>query len=344
MKKTIMLILACLMAMLVLAGCSAKNSADKPVLSEQLPETPAPEAEVTEAEDAAPSAESAEPEAVPDDGQNPVMNFIGQYQCDRAHALVEAVGEDGARITIDWGSSAWETARWEITGTFDVDTLTIEYTDCVKSILTTSEDGESESVEVVFEDGTGTIVFGENGTFSWHDDQSEYGEDMLFEWLSIETLQDGESAEMANPWRDISENEAKEICPDSFGAPEGAENISWSVLDSAADPSGVPGALVQLAFELYGNTFTAREQVTGDPEADISGMYYDWNVQDEFSMENWNGKDLTGTCFRYIGEGEYADLCIWFDAESGITYSLGVTAGDLDGFDLQAVAEAMGVS
>ena len=42
------------------------------------------------------------------DWQNPVMNFIGEYQCDRAHALVECFGNDEAWITIEWGSSAWE--------------------------------------------------------------------------------------------------------------------------------------------------------------------------------------------------------------------------------------------
>ena len=117
------------------------------------------------------------------DGQNPVMNFIGDYQCDRARAHVECIGDDGAQITIEWGGSAWELARWEIVGALDLDTLTVDYSGCTKSILVYGDDGELKSEDVEYEDGTGTIVFHDDGTFTWHDDKSEYGEDMLFEWV-----------------------------------------------------------------------------------------------------------------------------------------------------------------
>ena len=119
------------------------------------------------------------------DGQNPVMNFIGDYQCDRAHALVECVDKDSALITIDWGGSAWELARWVIVGPLDLDTLTIEYSGCTKSILTYNDEGELVSEEVEYDDGTGTIIFNDDGTFTWHEDQSEYGQDMLFEWVPV---------------------------------------------------------------------------------------------------------------------------------------------------------------
>ena len=122
--------------------------------------------------------------------QNPVMNFIGQYRCDRARALVECFGYDEAWITIEWGSSAWELARWIIVGRLDTDTLTISYSGCSKSIVTYDESGELESEEMEYEDGTGTIVFGDGGTFTWHEDQSDYGVDMVFEWVPVEA--DGE--------------------------------------------------------------------------------------------------------------------------------------------------------
>lgn len=120
-------------------------------------------------------------EAGESDGQNPVMNFIGEYQCDRAHAVVEAEGNDNAKITIEWGDSAWSLARWVITGKFDSDTLTVNYTDCVKSIIVYNDNGELESDTTEYENGTGSITFGNNGTFTWRDDQSDYGE-LVFEW------------------------------------------------------------------------------------------------------------------------------------------------------------------
>ncbi len=135
------------------------------------------------------------------DWQNPVMNFVGEYACDRAHALVECFGRDEAQITITWGGSAWETAQWDIVGRLDLETLTISYSGCTKSILTYADGGELVSQEVEYEDGTGTISFHDDGTFTWHEDQSVYGMDMLFEWLPVvpaeaETMrQDGERFE-----------------------------------------------------------------------------------------------------------------------------------------------------
>ena len=121
----------------------------------------------------------AEPE---EEGQNPVMNFIGEYQCDRAHAVVECEGTDSARIKIHWGGSAWDAAEWVIVGKLDLDTLTISYTGASKTSVTYDWDDEIESEEKVYEDGTGTIVFHDDGTFTWHEDQSEYGKDLVFKW------------------------------------------------------------------------------------------------------------------------------------------------------------------
>ena len=117
------------------------------------------------------------------DWQNPVMNFVGEYQCDRAHAQVECFGYDEAWITIEWGSSAWELTRWIIVGRLDTDTLTITYEGSSKANLVYDEQGEVKSEEHVYDDGTGTVVFHDDGTFTWHEDLSESGDDMIFEWI-----------------------------------------------------------------------------------------------------------------------------------------------------------------
>ena len=143
---------------------------------------------------------------------------------------------------------------------------------------------------------------------------------------------------MPNPWREIGEDEAAELCPQSFALPEGAENVAWTVMESAADASGVPGPLVQANFDLNGNSFTAREQITGDEAAWQDGMYYEWTYTDEGNLTTWG---LPCSTCRFVGENEYADLCEWFDPASGVSYSLSVVAEDLDGFDILAVAEAM---
>ena len=94
----------------------------------------------------------------------------------------------------------------------------------------------------------------------------------------------------------------------------------WSILDSAADNSGVPGPLVQMSFDLDGNHYTAREQITGETQAEIAGMYYDWTVQNDIVLSNWG--NAAGKYCRYIGENEYADLCTWHDIDTSGKQSL----------------------
>ena len=121
--------------------------------------------------------------------QNPVMNFVGNYQSGRAHALVECSGYEDAWITIEWGGSAWELARWYIFGRLDTETLTVAYSGVTKSIVTYDDSGEIVSQEPEYENGTGTITFNNDGTFTWHEDQSAYGTDMVFEWVPVEKVQ-----------------------------------------------------------------------------------------------------------------------------------------------------------
>ena len=133
--------------------------------------------------------------------QDPVMNYVGEYQCDRAHAVVESLGNEDVLITIEWGNSAWELARWDIFGRLDTETMTIEYSGVTKSLVTHDDNGEIVSQEPEYEDGTGTITFNDDGTFTWHEDQSEYGTDMVFEWTPADPSegaagrQDGERFE-----------------------------------------------------------------------------------------------------------------------------------------------------
>ena len=72
-----------------------------------------------------------------------------------------------------------------ITGSFDPDTMTVAYTDCVKSVVVYGDDGEIVSDVVEYDNGTGSIVFGDDGTFVWRDDQSDYDE-VAFEWLPVQ--------------------------------------------------------------------------------------------------------------------------------------------------------------
>ena len=162
---------------------------------------------------------------------------------------------------------------------------------------------------------------------------------------AAETAQEAESQPqemvgMANPWHDITEEEAIETVPNLFKVPEGAANVKWSKCDSGSDAS-VPGELVQATFDLDSLSYTARAQVTGDDYSDISGLYYEWTVNDEVTLANWADGNMKGNCYRFLSDDETVDLITWYDVEVGISYSLSTSAKDLDGFDIQAIAEQM---
>lgn len=144
---------------------------------------------------------------------------------------------------------------------------------------------------------------------------------------------------VANPWHECTEEEAYVDAPNGFSAPEGATNVKWSMMED--DPSEYAlGPMVQMTFDFDGSSFTAREQATtGEEVTDISGMHYDWVLTDNVTLANWAGGQMPAKTYLYLGDDEQAQLCTWFDIETGYSYSVGVTAKDLDGFDIQAIAE-----
>lgn len=142
---------------------------------------------------------------------------------------------------------------------------------------------------------------------------------------------------IANPWRDATEDECYQLVANGFSAPKDATNVKWSIMDTGEDNR----ELVQMTFDLNDLSFTARQQTTGDEPQDISGMYYEWIVEDDITLANWGGGNMKGVVKRFIGDDKYVDVCTWYDVEIGDSYSLSTEAKDLDGFDIQAVAEAM---
>lgn len=155
-----------------------------------------------------------------------------------------------------------------------------------------------------------------------------------------------ESAEqevgLANPWVTITEDEAKELCTRLFKAPEGATDVEWLKCEDLGDPEKSVGPLVQLSFKLDDLEFTARAQQGAAEDADIAGNYVEWTVgPEDATLANWGEGHMPGKTYRAINETGYVDMITWYDIEIGIAYSLSVAAADLDGFDIQAVAEQM---
>jgi len=157
-----------------LAACGSKPA-----------ETPAEAPAETPAEAPAETAETAAA-ATAEDGQNPVMNVIGDYQADRCSVHVEAKDKDGALITVHWGGSATESSEWTMSGTFDAEKLTVYYQDGVKKNVVYDADGKVTSEEEVYVGGHGTFTFNvENNTLTWEEDQEKIADGMVFEFVPV---------------------------------------------------------------------------------------------------------------------------------------------------------------
>ncbi len=141
--------------------------------------------------------------------------------------------------------------------------------------------------------------------------------------------------QLANPWRDITEEEAAITCPRLFAAPEGAQNVKWSVMESGETTT----PMVQLVFTQNSVDYTARAQV-GTEEADISGNYYQWTETDDITLANWGNGNQKAKSYSFVeNDAARVMMVTWFDPTVSVNYSLSTVGDDLGGLDIRSVAE-----
>jgi hypothetical protein len=268
-------------------------------------------------------------EAAPDDGQNPVMNYVGNYVCGRASVLIGAEDEkDGASASVTWSSSAAENSTWEMTGIFDPEEKRFEYHDCVRTDFVYKEDGSVDKQTEVYTGGHGFMFFDDSGdklTMTWQDDQEDVAKDMVFEFATAPA--EGEaSTGMANPWQtaDSSEAAAQGAGLDGFSVPDDITLSSGEVkpevcryMDGLAEVS-MPVGAVEMTIR------KGRADVATD--GDISGDYNEY-------AHTWtqNIKGLEVTCFGNR-DGE-ATKTIW-QVDDSCFAILAYGAGGDDDFGL----------
>ena len=263
-------------------------------------------------------------EDMPDDGQNPVMNYVGFYQCDRASVFIEAQGDDGAGAFVTWGSSAWENSTWTMTGTFDPATLTFEFHDCARTDYVYDDNGDVKSQEEVYMNGHGFITFAEGDpvTLTWQDDQEHVADGMVFEYT--ENGPEAETTGVANPWTtaESAEAAAKSAGLDGFTVPEGMTiSLGEVKVNEYRCMKGIADADIE--FPAVGMLIRKGTRDNEMDEGDISGDYneykYDWNVQ---------VGDFEVSCFGNR-EGE-ATKTIWHDGTYDYAILVEGLGGDTD--------------
>ena len=280
-----------------------------------------------------------EPAPEPDDGQNPVMNFIGDYVNGRADILIEADGDTGAKATVTWGSSAATQAVWTMSGDFNIDTHEFTYSNGVKKEVTYSEDGSVAEEKELYTDGTGTMTFteGNEGPYlEWKDDKENIADGLTFTYNAGGGSQ---QTGMANPWSDVDSAEAaaEGAGIDGFTVPEGLEISLGTIkvgqyrcMEGMAE-ARIPIAAVDMTIR---KGTKAGEMAEGDISGDYGEYKYDWTV---------NVGDIEVKCFGNR-EGE-ATKTIWSVGEYDYSISAFGEGGDTDyglpADDVTALVEAV---
>ena len=142
---------------------------------------------------------------------------------------------------------------------------------------------------------------------------------------------DGEQTqEIANPWTETDEQGVLDATGFDMVAPDGATDVSYSYM---AD-----GGMAQMAYELDGASWLYRMQLT-DGLTNISGMEYGWTTEVEGGILG-----MAANFYAYTTEDESQNdvqLAVWYDALTGVSYSLSASGEDLSGMDIQAYAESI---
>ena len=127
--------------------------------------------------------------------------------------------------------------------------------------------------------------------------------------------QETPSSGLSNPMAASNPEEILQKIGVEFLVPEGAENVQYFIISDK---------MAEMQFRLDGSDCSARIQ----PESeftDISGMYYDWVSTENCAIGTCEGKLMSAS-----ENGKPVSCCLWYDATSGLMYSLSVVGGSAD--------------
>lgn len=130
-------------------------------------------------------------------------------------------------------------------------------------------------------------------------------------------------------WKESDKQGVAETTGFEMTAPDGATEVSYSYVSESK--------LAQMRYVLDGAKWSYRIQ-SADELTDISELEIKWMDKSEGNVA---GKDAVYYAYTELNNEKVNDVQLvnWYDAVSGVTYSLSVFGTDLNGMDIQAYAE-----
>ena len=112
--------------------------------------------------------------------------FEGVWLCDRA-TISMYWEEEGFKVLITWGSSAWEQSEWQYSCYYhDEDNTLVAVPFGTRTEYVYNDDGELASATEAYNDGAAVFLLDEKGYMIWQDEKENAGDGMRFEKLPEE--------------------------------------------------------------------------------------------------------------------------------------------------------------
>ena len=191
-------------------------------------------------------------------------------------------------------------------------------------------------IMTLYAPGTPAGVLSEDMQFWAHVMDQEDPETLENWFLASEKNESGfvgyRTADIVNPWLDLTAEQLEEVSGLRFGVPEGAEDIIYRYLPE----EGLATMQFTREKEEYCIRGQKRALSAADRELiDISGMYFDWDDEEEIGF---------GNCYGVFGRAQtgtenWVERILWYDPDRAILYALAVYTTEPGSLDLAGVAE-----
>ena len=159
--------------------------------------------------------------------------FEGSWQSDRAGADI-VWEEEGFRVNITWGSSAWENTEWEYSCHFhEEDNTLVSLPFGIRTEYVYDDNGELVSAKEVYNDGSAVFSLDADGRLIWQDEKENAGEGMRFVKPSAEpvitgTIENGSYILQVA----LEENETGKWTAEDMSESDSAVNLNYARLEN----------------------------------------------------------------------------------------------------------------
>ncbi len=179
-QRLISIVLTFVICLTLLAACSFKkdSGADKTTVTVSTTEKDDSKTTKKTTETTTKETETSTKEETGTAPVRTASQYAGTFGNGRCTIVATANG-DNLSFSVTWGNSAAETEEWTMSGTFDPDTMRVNYSNCLHKTVVFDENGGSQE-EIKYSQGMGRIQYVNENSLTWFDEQDNVAAAMTF--------------------------------------------------------------------------------------------------------------------------------------------------------------------